>query len=103
MSWVDLLVISKRCTGQCLRNAIAFIHYLDSEATLVQHLTGTPPRYLLPARASVYANAELLKNAPLYTQFRPLIQDSATPTAPKLGPTLRDYGARLDKELPVPK
>ena len=102
MSWVDLLVISKRCTGQCLYDAIAFIRYLNSEATLVQHLTGSPPRYLLPARASVYANAELLKNAPFYSQLRPLIQDSATPTAPKLGPTLRDYGARLDKELPVP-
>ena len=103
MAWVDLLVVDKNCTSQCLRDASEFIHFLNSEPTLVQHLTGYPPRYLMPARASVYANAELQKAAPLYTQLAPLLRDVATPTSSQLGPKLRDYGAKLDQDLPAPK
>lgn len=99
MSWVDLFVISKRCAGQCLHDAIAFIRYVNSQSALLQHLTGDPPRYLLPARASMYTQASLLQKAPLYAKILPLVQDSATPTGAKLGPTLREYGARLDGDI----
>jgi thiamine pyridinylase len=103
MSWVDLFVIDKKCMGQCLKDAIAFIRFVNSEAFLVQNLTGAPPRYLMPARASVYANAGIQKSSPLYAQLVPILEHAETPAGPGLEQKLRDYGARLDQELPVPK
>lgn len=103
MSWVDLFVIDKKCVGQCLKDAIAFIRFVNSEAFLVQNLTGAPPRYLMPARTSVYANADIQKSSPLYAQIVPILEHAETPTGPGLEQKLRDYGAKLDKELPVPK
>ena len=102
MSWVDLLVIDKDCTGQCLKDATAFIHYLNSEPTLISQLTGWPPRYLMPARASVYQNKDVIKAAPLYAVMRPILERAATPTDRHLGQDLRDYGHMLDKDLPAP-
>lgn len=102
MSWVDLLTIDKNCNAQCLSDAKAFISYVNSNAAQVQALTGYPPRYLLPARASVYADPSLQKAAPLYQQIRPIIEKAETPTAPKLDQTLRTYGATLDQNLPAP-
>lgn len=103
MSWVDLLTIDTGCKAQCLTDAAAFVKYITSDATQLQALTGYPPRYLLPASATLYANPLLQKAAPLYNQIRPIIEKAETPTAPKLEQTLRTYGETLDKDLPVPK
>jgi hypothetical protein len=102
MSWVDLLTIGTGCNAQCLSDATAFISYVNSHATQVQALTGYPPRYLLPARASVYADPSIQKAAPLYRQIRPILEKADTPTALKLDQTLRTYGATLDHNLPAP-
>jgi thiamine pyridinylase len=102
MSWVDLLTIDKGCDGQCLSDATAFVSYVNSHVTQVRALTGYPPRYLLPARSSVYSDPSMQKAAPLYQQIRPIIEKAETPTAPKLDQTLRTYGATLDQNLPAP-
>jgi hypothetical protein len=85
-----------------LSDAVAFIKYITDDATQLQALTGYPPRYLLPASASLYSNADLLKAAPLYKQLRPLIENAQTPTASNLDQTLRGYGGKLDNDLPAP-
>ncbi len=102
MSWVDLLTIDKGCVGQCLSDAVAFINYVTSDKIQLQVLTGSPPRYLLPASATLYSNPGLQKAAPLYKQIRPLIEKAETPTASMLDQTLRGYGDTLDKQLPAP-
>jgi hypothetical protein len=55
----------------------------------------------LPASASLYLNADLLKAAPLYKQLRPLIENAQTPTTSNLDQTLRGYGGKLDSDLPA--
>jgi hypothetical protein len=57
----------------------------------------------MPARASVYADASIQKSSPLYEQLVPILEHAETPTGPGLEQKLREYGARLDLELPTPK
>jgi thiamine pyridinylase len=101
ISWVDTLTIDDSCTGQCRRDAIAFVQFLNSEEILLSALLpdGIPPRYLLPARASVYTKAELAKAAPLYPALRTIIEKAVAPTGPNLNEKLREVGREVDSRL----
>lgn len=102
ISWVDSLAIDGKCLGQCQRDAVALIRFLTSdemflEAVMPKYMQ--PSRYLLPARASVYSNQELIKQAPLYPKLRAIIEKAVTPTGEKLNDKLRAFGEKLDSNL----
>jgi hypothetical protein len=102
VAWVDLFAIDAGCQGQCLADATALIRFLNSEETLLGELihgASRPPRYLLPARASLYRNQTLLLDAPLYPRFRTLIEHAESPTALNLNGQLRAVGKAIDKRL----
>jgi thiamine pyridinylase len=100
MVWVDTLTVASSCTGQCESDATAFIRFVNSEQTLRDALIGFPPRYLMPARASVYSDPVVLKAAPLYPRFKSLVENADAPSAEHLNDTLRNYGRNIDACLP---
>jgi thiamine pyridinylase len=100
MVWVDSFVISASCTGQCERNVLAFVRFVNSEETQRLVLTGSPPRYLLPARASLYSDPTVLKAAPLYPKLKSLVENAESPSSPGLNARLRDDGKAIDGLLP---
>jgi thiamine pyridinylase len=104
ISWVDLLTIDKNCTGDKLNDAIAFIDFINREDEMLKALmpdnnTSRSARYLLPAKASLYANTNLLNAAPLYPKLRGIIEDSFPPVGTNMNATLRIYGATVDSFL----
>lgn len=107
ISWVDTFVINGECVKQCQADAVEFIRFADSEATFLRALLPSnaikAPRYLLPARASLYDNQELLAAAPLYPKFKAIVEHAETPKGDCLNCILRGYGAKLDETLPTPK
>lgn len=105
ISWVDSLTIDAKCVGQCQKDAVALIRFLTSdemflEAVMPKYMQ--PSRYLLPARASIYNNQELIKQAPLYPKLRAIIEKAVTPTGEKLNDKLRAFGEKLDSDLNNP-
>jgi thiamine pyridinylase len=107
ISWVDTFVINSECAKQCQTDATEFIRFADSEGTFLHALLPSnavkTPRYLLPARASLYNNQELLAAAPLYPKFKAIVEHAETPKGDCLNCILRGYGAKLDETLPTPK
>ena len=102
-SWVDSMVIDSGCTGQCEQDAITFIKFYTGESTILAALlpgTYRPVRYLLPARASLYANSDLLAAAPLYAKFKTMIENASTITKDGLVSNLNAIGAKLNETLP---
>jgi thiamine pyridinylase len=102
MSWVDSYVISAKCTGQCLQNAVAFIQYATAASTVAGALQGDSagvPRYLLPARASLYSDTSITQNARLYPKLKTLIEQASAPSTDGLNTSLRTFGVKLDGEL----
>jgi thiamine pyridinylase len=102
MSWVDSYVIAASCTGACLQNAIAFIRYATAERTVRDALMSDSagvPRYLLPARASLYSDASLTKSAHLYPKLKTLIEQASAPSTDGLNVSLRGFGAKIDSEI----
>lgn len=103
--WTDMLVIDRAVTDpERLSDAREFIRFMVSDATYHAALVpgyGEAPRYLLPARGSWYANAEVTRSAPLYGRLRELIEAGETVSTPNLNTTLRTIGARLDDDLPA--
>ncbi len=101
ISWVDSLMIDRDCDAQCRRDATLFIQFYNSEETLLKALMTTPPRYLLPARTSLYDNAALMAAAPLYRKLKTFIEVAEAPTGKQLNDLLRRNGKTLDKNLPA--
>jgi thiamine pyridinylase len=103
MLWVDSYVLSSSCTDQpCEHDAVNFIRFVNSQTTQHQMLTGSPARYLLPARASLYSDPEVLKAAPLYPKLRSLVENAESPSASGLSAKLRVDGNAIDGKLPPP-
>jgi thiamine pyridinylase len=102
MVWVDSYVLSPSCTGQCEQDAVSFLRFVNSEKTQRLALTGSPPRYLLPARASLYADPAVLKSAPLYPKLKRLVENADAPTGPNLNGRLQEDGNTIDGRLPLP-
>jgi len=103
-AWVDSFTVSSRCTKQCLRDAESFIQYVTSIDAVRAQLTpgwGEAPRYLMPALADLYTDAQLLKSAPLYPKLYPAVQHAIAVREAGLNTALREMGSHLDKnELP---
>jgi thiamine pyridinylase len=102
MVWVDSFAVSSTCTGECLRYAIDFIKYATAERTVLSALLGDTtgvPRYLMPARSSLYSNPSLLAKAHLYPQFWTMIHQAVAPSTLDLNTNLRAFGGTIDSDL----
>jgi len=102
MSWVDSFTLDKNCKDQCAKDAVAFIQFMNSDDVFLLALlpAGGPPAYLLPAKAGLYSNPNLLAKAHLYPKLKAIIETAAVPSALSLNEELRDAGRRLDADLP---
>ncbi|TKC93059.1 hypothetical protein [Polyangium fumosum] len=105
-AWVDMLTISTTCDETCLPDATAFIAHVTSAAEVKRALLparyGAPPRYLLPARADLYTDKDVLAVAPLYSKLQPALADAIPVRGRKLNARLRAIGKKLDKEILKP-
>jgi thiamine pyridinylase len=102
--WVDMYGIDARVHGALHQDAEAFIRYAMQEQTyraLLAPAPGAVPRYLLPARDDVYHDPQILQAAPLYPQFRAIIDRGVVASAPHLQAKLRAAAAAVDAALPV--
>jgi len=104
ISWVDSFVIAKGCSSACLADAVAFIQYMNQDATYVSILQPSPdvpPAYLLPAKATLFTNREVTGPAHLYPKLREIIEAAAAPSGSGLNDMLRNDGATIDAAFPV--
>lgn len=100
LAWVDVLTIRTGIDQQKRKDAQELITFFNSEkftAELLIPTFGSAPRYLLPARNSLYTNRGLLQAAPLYTRFHEVMKQSISLAAPKLNDELRMIGKGLAK------
>jgi thiamine pyridinylase len=100
LAWVDVLTIRTGLDQQRTKDAQELISFFNSEkftAELLIPAFGSAPRYLLPARNSLYTNRGLLQAAPLYTKFHEVMKQSVSLTAPRLNDELRTIGKELVK------
>lgn len=104
VSWVDSFVMDKRCTGQCRDDASKFIEFMNSDATyrMILLSEGPAPAYLLPAKRSLYGDADVLKVAHLYPKLKGIIESAVAPYDSRLNESLRQLGSAIDSQLPVP-
>lgn len=105
-AWVDMLAISATCDEKCLPDATALIAYVTSAAEVKRALLpahhGAPPRYLLPARADLYTDKDILAAAPLYSKLLAGLSGAIPVRGSKLNARLRAIGKKLDKEILKP-
>ena len=102
-AWVDMFAIDARVKGQTLSDARDFIGYAVSRPAyraLLIPAPGEPPRYLLPAYNADYNDPDILRAAPLYSQFHAIIDQGVVVTVPHLNATLHDVAAHIDAALP---
>jgi thiamine pyridinylase len=105
VSWVDVLAVNSKCNGQKLKDAADFIKFVSSDNVVLDALKpayGRPARHLLPAKRSLYDNAELLSAVPLYRDFKQIMERSYPPVGERLNDTLITYGKKLNEELDRP-
>jgi ABC-type glycerol-3-phosphate transport system substrate-binding protein len=102
--WVDMYGIDARVHGALHDDAEAFIRYAMRAETfraLLAPPPGATPRYLLPARDDIYRDPAVLQAAPLYPQFRAIIEHGAVVSAPNLESRLRAAAVAADAVLPA--
>jgi len=101
MSWVDSYVLDRGCDPQRTRDAATFVGYMQSDQVYKMILlhSGVAPAYLLPAKAALYQDQEVVRVAHLYPQLKSLIEDAEVPSDVGLNDELRGKGAQLDREL----
>jgi thiamine pyridinylase len=101
MSWVDSYVLDRGSDQQRTADAVAFVQYMQSDEVYKMILlhSGVAPAYLLPAKASLYQDAEVIHTAHLYPQLKTLIEDAEVPSEVGLNNELRARGAELDRQL----
>jgi thiamine pyridinylase len=104
MSWVDSFVIDKKCEQHCLTDSAEFIRFMNEDDIYMSILLppNGVPAYLLPAKASLYSNQDLLSHARLYPKLRSIIESSEVPSDLGLNEELRNIGRRVDKDLSKP-
>jgi len=101
--WVDMFAIDAKVHGQTLSDARDFIRYavsLPTYRSLLIPQPGGTPRYLLPTTRAALEDAELQHAAPLYPQFRAIIEHGVVVTTPHLNAALHEAATRLDLALP---
>lgn len=112
MAWVDSFTLSTGCKDDCAKDAVKFMAMMNRDETYLALLFHRPlsfmnvpkpyspiPTYLMPAKASLYANAELQKSAHLYPDLKRLAENVAVPTDKDLNKNLRDLGKKIDGDL----
>jgi thiamine pyridinylase len=103
IGWVDMFVINAKCSVQRVEDAQRFIRFMVARETYRKALTpgwGSAPRYLLPADATLYSDEEIVKTAPLYPQFLPIISRATPVSLENLNTQLRAIGGKLNEALP---
>lgn len=101
MSWVDSYVLDRGCDQQRTADAAEFVKYVESDQvykTILLH-SGVAPAYLLPAKAGLYRDQEVIRLAHLYPRLKRLIEDAEVPSDVGLNGELKAQGAQLDREL----
>lgn len=99
IGWVDALSLDSKLSGQKLTDANNFIQFCTSDAGYKMALIpdyGEAPRYLLPAYKKYYTDPEILKNAPLYAQFLPLVERMIPVRGVGISASLRQIGKTID-------
>jgi len=102
--WVDMYGIDAHVHGALHQDAEDFIRYAMRAETYRELLVPPPgavPRYLLPAREDVFHDPQILQTAPLYSQFRAIIDRGVVASAPHLQAKLRAAAASVDAALPA--
>jgi len=102
IGWVDMFVIDSNVKGQKLIDAQKFIEFMMLDETFKLVLMpgwNESPRYILPAKANLYSDSELIKCAPLYKQFYPIIKKATPVSDIGLNYNLRQIGRKLDNEF----
>jgi len=102
--WVDMYGIDARVHGDLHKDAEDFIRYAmraETYRALLVPQPGGVPRYLLPARDDLYRDPALLQSAPLYPQFRAIIDHGVVVSAAQLESRLRAAAAAADAALPM--
>jgi thiamine pyridinylase len=102
--WVDMYGIDAHVHGALHADAEDFIRYamrVETYRALLVPEPGATPRYLLPARDDIYRDPALLQAAPLYPQFRAMIERGIVASAPHLEAKLRAAATAADAALPV--
>lgn len=115
ISWVDSFAIGTGCTGDCYKASAKFIKFMQRDDIYMKLLLPdepsflTSPRgpapvpaYLLPAKASLYANPDLIKAAHLYPELKSIIEIASVPTSIDLNKNLRAVSKDVDAALPKP-
>lgn len=104
MSWVDSFTLDSKCKDSCKADASAFIQFMTEDGTYMQALLDKNqiPAYLLPAKASLYTNSALLKQAHLYPKLKAIIENSVVPSDLGLNEELRNVGRVVDSKLSNP-
>ena len=102
LAWVDVVCLRAGLAGKTRRDAMDFVSEYTGETFNREMLIpsdGHAPRYLLPARLALYTNATILKAAPLYSQFKEIMQDAVTVTASHLNDRLQVIGKTLNGKV----
>jgi thiamine pyridinylase len=119
ISWVDSFTVDAHCGSDCYSRAAKFIKFMQRDDVYMKLLLpGRPsylsypvaqtpppvPAYLLPAKASLYSNADLIKVASHYPKLKTIIEGAAVPSAEGLNQSLRtvsgDVDAAIKKAVP---
>lgn len=114
ISWVDSFAVSTACSDECYQDASKFIRFMQRDDVYLKLLlpgkpsfltnpnpkgTAPVPAYLLPAKASLYTNADLLIAAHLYPDLKRLIEGASVPMAIDLNKSLRSVSSDVDTAL----
>lgn len=106
LAWVDVLTLRNGLDQQKRQDALELIRFFNSEKFTAEILVpelGNAPRYLLPARNSLYTNPALLQAAPLYKKFHQIMEQSVSLTGRNLNNELRNIGKDLKKSGFTPR
>jgi thiamine pyridinylase len=101
--WVDMFGIDASVHGQRRSDAADFIAYavsLPAYRALLIPGAGEAPRYLLPATTTAFEDAAITRAAPLYPQFRAIMEQGVAVKLPLLNAHLHALASRLDASLP---
>jgi thiamine pyridinylase len=114
ISWVDSFTVDAKCGSDCYSRAAKFIKFMQRDDVYMKLLLpGRPsylsypivqtpppvPAYLLPAKASLYSNADLIKLASHYPKLKTIIEGAAVPSAEGLNDSLRKISADVDAAI----
>lgn len=114
ISWIDSFTVAANCGANCYDRAVKFVKFMQRDDVYMKLLLpGKPsylsypagqaptpvPAYLLPAKASLYSSADLIKAAHHYPKLKMLIEGAAVPIAEGLNQSLRTVSGHVDAAI----